>query len=92
MTSKRHICNDETKCKKCLHAKELREWRIKNKQKADTYQKEYNQKYYQENKEEIIKDTRNYYENNKEKQNNRKKEYRKDIENIRKSNKIIKVT
>jgi predicted ATP-dependent endonuclease of OLD family len=56
----------------------MRKWRKKNRAKNTTYQQGYFQKYYADNKEKIIKKTRQYYEENKDKQNARKREYKRE--------------
>lgn len=76
MTKPRHQCDNPESCPKCIHAKELREWRAKNKDKIKKYQDEYNRKYYELNQESIKVQTSKYFYNNQEHLNQKKKENR----------------
>jgi hypothetical protein len=74
MINPRHICESPNICLKCKHAKELREWRLKNKDKAKQYQDKYNSKYYALNKEKIKLQTLQYfYSGDNQKHLNQKK-------------------
>ena len=70
----RHSCNDPA-CSICKKTNYMKTWREKNKTRLKKYSQEYNQNYYDKNKNDIIEQTKTYYELNKNKVNVRKKEY-----------------
>ena len=76
MTKPRHICQSPETCPKCKHAKELREWRLKNKEKIKSYQDEYNKKHYVVNKEKIQEQTNKYFLEHRDYLNQKKRENR----------------
>lgn len=85
MTRKKHDCSQfqhEGICLKCLEGDKqkeyMRQYRLIHPSKK--YQDEYNKKYYEQKKDNIILQTRQYYNNNKEKINSQKKEYHKNNE------------
>lgn len=71
---KRHECGGDS-CEICRKSKYMALWRSKNSERLKRYQGEYNKRYYLQNREKVIVQTRGYYEDNKEQMNKRKREY-----------------